>query len=206
MPTIPSARRSRRCCTRRELKDAYALGKIPTQDFADNEMFFQPVLLAYNLLNWFKRLCAPPAWQRSTLGRLRQRLLVVPAHLVRPGGEPTLRIAPGYVRGNCSASDACGPSPPSATAPPPQRPRNQMPTSVSRESDLFHAGFRLRLIPPPHREAPGIVPQTPRVISSGAPTGTVAATPPSSAAGRTRRSRRPPRNGPACRPAHRRVQ
>jgi len=83
----------------RELKDAYALGKIPTQDFAANEMFFQLVLLAYNLLNWFKRLCAPPAWQRSTLGRLRQRLLVVPAHLTRPGGVPTLRIAPGYVHG-----------------------------------------------------------------------------------------------------------
>jgi hypothetical protein len=81
----------------RELKDAYALGKIPTHDFAANEVFFQIVLLAYNLLNWFKRLCAPPRWQRATLQRLRQRLLVVPAQLVRPAGVPTLRIAPGYV-------------------------------------------------------------------------------------------------------------
>lgn len=81
----------------RELKDAYALGKIPTKDFAANEAFFQIVLLAYNLLNWFKRLCVPPRWQRATLQRMRQRLLVVPAQLVRPGGVPTLRIAPGYV-------------------------------------------------------------------------------------------------------------
>jgi hypothetical protein len=81
----------------RELKDAYALGKIPTHDFAANEVFFQTVLLAYNLLNWFKRLCAPPRWQRATLQRLRQRLLVVPAQLVHPAGAPTLRIAPGYV-------------------------------------------------------------------------------------------------------------
>src|SRR5207302_320098 len=36
----------------RELKDAYALGKIPTKDFWANEAFFQIVLLAYNLLNW----------------------------------------------------------------------------------------------------------------------------------------------------------
>src|SRR3989454_3071476 len=43
----------------RELKDAYALGKIPTKDFWANEAFFQIVLLAYNLLNWFKRLCVP---------------------------------------------------------------------------------------------------------------------------------------------------
>jgi hypothetical protein len=81
----------------RELKDAYALGKIPTRDFQANEAFFQIILLAYNLLNWFKRLCVPRHWQHMTLRRLRQRLLVVPAQLVRPDGAPTLRIAPGYV-------------------------------------------------------------------------------------------------------------
>jgi hypothetical protein len=81
----------------RELKEAYALGKIPTQDFAANETHFQIALLAYNLLNWFKRLCVPPRWQRATLQRLRQQLLVVPAQLVRPGGVPTLRIAASYV-------------------------------------------------------------------------------------------------------------
>lgn len=81
----------------RELKDAYALGKIPTRDFAANESFFQIVLLAYNLLNWFKRLCVPPRWQRMTLQRMRQRLLFVPAQLVRPGGVPTLRIMPSYI-------------------------------------------------------------------------------------------------------------
>lgn len=80
----------------RELKDAYALGKIPTKDFPANEAFFQIVLLAYNLLNWFKRLCAPAHLQRATLQRLRQRLFLVPAQLVRPDGVPTLRIAPSY--------------------------------------------------------------------------------------------------------------
>jgi hypothetical protein len=80
----------------RELKDAYALGKIPTKDFQANEAFFQIVLLAYNLLNWFKRLCAPRHLQRANLQRLRQRLFVVPSQLVRPGGVPTLRIAPSY--------------------------------------------------------------------------------------------------------------
>ena len=80
----------------RELKDAYALGKIPTKDFPANEVFFQIVLLAYNLLNWFKRLCAPAHLQRATLQRLRQRLFLVPSQLVRPGGVPTLRLAPSY--------------------------------------------------------------------------------------------------------------
>ena len=81
----------------RELKEAYALGKIPTRDFAANECFFQIALLAYNLLNWFKRLCVPPRWQRTTLQGLRQRLLVVLAQLVRPASVPTLRLARGYV-------------------------------------------------------------------------------------------------------------
>jgi hypothetical protein len=80
----------------RELKYAYALGKIPTNDFQANEAFFQIVLLAYNLLNWFKRLCVPPHLRRTTLQHLRQRLFVVPAQLVRPGGVPTLRLAPSY--------------------------------------------------------------------------------------------------------------
>jgi hypothetical protein len=80
----------------RELKDAYALGKIPTKDFQANEAFFQIVLLAYDLLNWFKRLCVPVHLQRTTLQRLRQRLFLVPSQLVRPGGVPTLRIAPSY--------------------------------------------------------------------------------------------------------------
>jgi len=80
----------------RELKYAYALGKIPTKDFHANEAFFQIVLLAYNLLNWFKRLCAPTHLERATLQRLRQRLFLVPAQLVRPGGAPTLRLAASY--------------------------------------------------------------------------------------------------------------
>jgi hypothetical protein len=51
-------------------------------------------------LNWFKRLAAPPGWQHMTLQRIRQRLLFVPAQLVRPAGTPTLRIMPsGLNRG-----------------------------------------------------------------------------------------------------------
>lgn len=80
----------------RELKEAYALGKIPTKDFAANEIFFQIVLFAYNLLSWFRRLCLPARWRRATLRTLRQDLLAVPAQLVKPARAPTLGIAPAY--------------------------------------------------------------------------------------------------------------
>ncbi len=80
----------------RQLKEAYALGKIPTGDFAANQAFFHIALFAYNCLNWFKRSCAPPAFQRATLQRLRQQLFLAPALLVRPDGRPTLRLAASY--------------------------------------------------------------------------------------------------------------
>lgn len=80
----------------RELKAAYALNKIPMQDFGGTEVFFQLVLLAYNLLTWFKRLCAPPSLQHATLQRLRRQLFLAPAHLVRPQGRPVLRLAHAY--------------------------------------------------------------------------------------------------------------
>jgi hypothetical protein len=80
----------------RELKAAYALNKIPMQDFGGTEAFFQLVLLAYDLLSWFKRLCAPPSLQRATLLRLRRQLFLAPAHLARPQGRPTLRLAHAY--------------------------------------------------------------------------------------------------------------
>jgi hypothetical protein len=70
--------------------------KPPANDFQANEAFFQIVLLAYNLLNSFKRLCVPPHLQRAALQRPRQRLFVVPAQLVRPGRVPTLRLGPSY--------------------------------------------------------------------------------------------------------------
>jgi Transposase DDE domain group 1 len=69
----------------RELKDACVLEKIPTRDFPANEAFFQIVLLAYNLLNSFKRLCTQAHLQRATLQRLHQWLFVVPASLSCPG-------------------------------------------------------------------------------------------------------------------------
>lgn len=76
----------------RQLKEAYALGKIPTQDFPANLAFFHRALFAYHGLNWFKRYCAPPAFQRATLQRLRHQPFWTPALLGRPDGHPTLRL------------------------------------------------------------------------------------------------------------------
>jgi hypothetical protein len=80
----------------RELKAGCAVGQIPRQDWAANEAHFHLVLLAYNLLLWFKQLYLPPEWRRINIQTLRSRLLWVPAILVRPHGVPTLRLPASY--------------------------------------------------------------------------------------------------------------
>ncbi len=80
----------------RELKEGYATGKIPTKRFEANAAFFQITLFAYNLLNWFKRLCLPENYRRMTIESLRYRLLVIPAQLVHPTGKAMLKLPEGY--------------------------------------------------------------------------------------------------------------
>jgi hypothetical protein len=76
----------------RQLKGDYALGSIPTHHFFVNETYFHLLLLAYNLVNWFKRLCLPPDWQRLTLETLRRHLFLIPAQLVRTDNRPQLAL------------------------------------------------------------------------------------------------------------------
>ena len=76
----------------KELKADYPLAKIPTGQFAANEAYFHLLLLAYNLVNWFQRLCLPPAYHAMTLGTLRRQLLMLPGELVRTNNALTLRL------------------------------------------------------------------------------------------------------------------
>jgi len=81
----------------KELKGNYPLGKIPTKYFAANEAYFHILLFAYNLINWFKRLCLPTEFQKMTLRTLRSRLLVIPGELIRPENRPTLKLPANFL-------------------------------------------------------------------------------------------------------------
>ncbi len=81
----------------RELKGDYPLGRIPTRHFLANAAHFQLLLFAYNLMNWFKRLCLPAELQRWTLGTLRSRLLLAPAELTRTGNRPVLKLPRNFL-------------------------------------------------------------------------------------------------------------
>jgi hypothetical protein len=80
----------------RELIEAYTLGKIPSKDWVSNQAYFHLVLFAYNLINWFKRICLPIDWQRLNLQTIRNRLLLVPAQLIRSQGKPALSLPNSY--------------------------------------------------------------------------------------------------------------
>jgi hypothetical protein len=77
----------------RELREDYALRKIPTRAFAANALYLEVVRLAYNLVTAFQRTCLPEPWQPLTLSSLRHRLFWLPGELTRPQNRPTLRLA-----------------------------------------------------------------------------------------------------------------
>jgi hypothetical protein len=76
----------------RELREDFALRKIPTRAFAANALYLEIVRLAYNLVTAFQRTCLPESWQALTLSKLRHRLFWLPGELTRPQNRPTLRL------------------------------------------------------------------------------------------------------------------
>jgi hypothetical protein len=77
----------------RELREDFALRKIPTRAFAANALYLEVVRLAYNLVTAFQRTCLPEEWQSLTLSKLRHRLFWLPGELTHPQNRPTLRLA-----------------------------------------------------------------------------------------------------------------
>jgi hypothetical protein len=75
-----------------QLREDYALRKIPTRAFAANALYLETVRLAYNLVTAFQRTCLPTEWQALTLTKLRHRLFWLPGELTRPQNRPTLRL------------------------------------------------------------------------------------------------------------------
>jgi len=76
----------------REIREDYALPKIPTRAFAANALYLEVIRLAYNLVTAFQRTCLPLEWQSFTLSKLRHKLFWVPGELTRPQNRPTLRL------------------------------------------------------------------------------------------------------------------
>lgn len=75
-----------------ELREDFALRKIPTASFAANSLYLEIIRLAYNLVTAFQRNCLPESWQSLTLEKLRYKLFLLPGELTRPQNRPVLRL------------------------------------------------------------------------------------------------------------------
>lgn len=81
----------------KELKLSLNLEKIPTGSFTANRAHFQLVMLAYNLLNWMRRLCFPDNCRTWTAKTVRQCLFWVPGKYTVHGRSPVLTIPDSYL-------------------------------------------------------------------------------------------------------------
>src|SRR5450432_882065 len=84
----------------RELREDFALRKIPTASFAANALYLEIVRLAYNLVTAFQRTCLDESWQTLTLQKLRYKLFLIPGELTRPQNRPVLRLRPSPMTEN----------------------------------------------------------------------------------------------------------
>jgi Transposase DDE domain group 1 len=75
-----------------ELREDFALRKIPTGSFEANALYLEVIRLAYNLVTAFQRTCLPESWQSYTLQKLRFKLFLLPGEVTRPQNRPTLRL------------------------------------------------------------------------------------------------------------------
>jgi hypothetical protein len=80
----------------RELLNYFSLNKIPTQSWVANVAFLQLLLLAYNLVHWFKRLCLPEDYAAATVEIIRQEFLVLPGKLAKHGSRNVLQLPKDY--------------------------------------------------------------------------------------------------------------
>ena len=75
-----------------ELKNGYGLDRLPCGQLFANAAFFQVSLVAYNLVQTFKRFALPEGWRKFGIKNLRYRLLCQAAIIVSHARRLTLKL------------------------------------------------------------------------------------------------------------------
>lgn len=80
----------------RELLYDLPLNQIPTAQWLANVAYFHLLLLAYNVVHWFKRLCLPGVYVNATVETVRREFLALPGRLTHPAGQHVLPLPRDY--------------------------------------------------------------------------------------------------------------
>jgi len=76
-----------------ELKNGYGLDRLPCGELLANAAFFQIGLIAYNLVQTFKRFALPEGWKKFCIKNLRFRLLCQAAIIVRHARRIIMKLS-----------------------------------------------------------------------------------------------------------------
>jgi hypothetical protein len=79
-----------------ELKNGYGLDKLPCGQLFANAAFFQVGLIAYNLVQTFKRFALPEGWKKFCIKNLRFRLLCQAAIIVRHAHRLVIKLSEAF--------------------------------------------------------------------------------------------------------------
>jgi hypothetical protein len=82
----------------REIKDSYALSKIPTRSFWANAAYMEAILWAYDLVLAFQQFCLPLELHDWNIATLRRELWCLPAEWVKRGNRNLLVLPAKYPR------------------------------------------------------------------------------------------------------------
>jgi hypothetical protein len=86
---------NQRCCAENMIKEQqedFGLDHVLCRSFAGNLLWLQLVILAYNLMNWFRELILGQKAHRTTARLLRQYLFELPGRLVRGGRQLVVKL------------------------------------------------------------------------------------------------------------------
>ena len=82
----------------RETKYGFSLDRFPCQEFHANWAYLTIGMLAYNIVNWIKRLALPSMYRKKFIKALRYRFFNVAARVVKHSRYVVLKIAQGIHR------------------------------------------------------------------------------------------------------------
>jgi len=87
---------NQRACCENFIKEGiygFGLDTSVTKNWAGSRLYFELVILAYNLMNWFKEIAMGRSGRKEMAWTVRWKLLWIPARLVRKGRRMMVRLA-----------------------------------------------------------------------------------------------------------------